>query len=417
LNNSVNKIHPIILYSSLYYLLYNVFFTKQIYNYNHLNFNFIKFTFTVSINFIYLSFTLFLGGWWAYQEGSWGGWWDWDVSEVFGLFLWVILIKSFHKNLLIITLYRFYLTLLTYIMYLLLFYFFMQLNFSLISHNFNLNSSSNFISNIYYLFYIFSITIILILILFNYKIFLNVSSLIFIFNYNFKYYWTLKILIFIFSNTIILFSLFPILSSWIWSNLSIEYSFSIINFHNIIILMFIILLTLHWNLDILNLFLLFIFLYNSVVELIIVNSLIFFYYQHLIHYFIFWLIAITWIYSFAESSYWSYLNYGFNYYACYFYNSLKIDSPFLNYCKDFFNQNLFKNKNFNWWYDFSSLDFKTFVLSFSNSNSFQVFVHDVHDNSFVTIVSSLLENSILNCLLLVLILFLLKHYKKSMIVF
>jgi cytochrome c biogenesis factor len=20
---------------------------------------------------------LILGGWWAYQEGSWGGWWNW----------------------------------------------------------------------------------------------------------------------------------------------------------------------------------------------------------------------------------------------------------------------------------------------------------------------------------------------------
>lgn len=29
--------------------------------------------------------TLFLGSWWAFQEGSWGGWWNWDLSEYFSL--------------------------------------------------------------------------------------------------------------------------------------------------------------------------------------------------------------------------------------------------------------------------------------------------------------------------------------------
>ena len=31
-----------------------------------------------------------MGGLWAYQEGSWGGWWDWDISEVFGLFIYLV---------------------------------------------------------------------------------------------------------------------------------------------------------------------------------------------------------------------------------------------------------------------------------------------------------------------------------------
>lgn len=42
--------------------------------------------------------TLFLGGWWAFQEFTWGGWWNWDGVEVplLLLSLYVTLIK-FHN--------------------------------------------------------------------------------------------------------------------------------------------------------------------------------------------------------------------------------------------------------------------------------------------------------------------------------
>jgi len=84
---------------------------------------------------------LYLGSWWALQEGSWGGWWNWDSSEVFGVII-------FFK---LITIYHFYyfshrteLTVLyiqssCFIIF--IFYLFMQLNFGLISHNF---SSKNY---------------------------------------------------------------------------------------------------------------------------------------------------------------------------------------------------------------------------------------------------------------------------------
>ena len=45
---------------------------------------------------IILTITLYFGGWWALQEGSWGGWWNWDASEVLGLITLLYLILAVH---------------------------------------------------------------------------------------------------------------------------------------------------------------------------------------------------------------------------------------------------------------------------------------------------------------------------------
>lgn len=155
LNNTINKIHPIILYTSLYYVFYSYFIFKWTNIYMHTNFNFLKFIYTTSICFNYTFFTIFLGSLWAFQEGSWGGWWDWDVSEVFGLFLMLNIAKLFHKNYVNVTKASVSFELFNCICYLSIFYFFMQLNFSLISHNFNLNFLPVFTSNFFYLCCIF----------------------------------------------------------------------------------------------------------------------------------------------------------------------------------------------------------------------------------------------------------------------
>ena len=82
LNNNVNKIHPILLYSSLYFIFFNLFLNKSRLPYLHVNVNILKSFYSLPLLVFYLSFTLMLGSWWAFQEGSWGGWWDWDISEV-----------------------------------------------------------------------------------------------------------------------------------------------------------------------------------------------------------------------------------------------------------------------------------------------------------------------------------------------
>jgi len=43
---------------------------------------------------------LWMGSWWALQEGTWGGWWNWDSSETFGLLISATTILALHTVLL-----------------------------------------------------------------------------------------------------------------------------------------------------------------------------------------------------------------------------------------------------------------------------------------------------------------------------
>ena len=61
LNNSVNKIHPMLLYSSLYFILFNLFLNKLSLPYLHVNVNILKSFYSLPLLVSYLSFTLMLG--------------------------------------------------------------------------------------------------------------------------------------------------------------------------------------------------------------------------------------------------------------------------------------------------------------------------------------------------------------------
>ena len=138
LMNNINKIHPFIFYSGTF-LTFNVFILffslkpttsfssvlqfRQLYLWS-------PFSLIVSL------VALFLGSWWAVQEGTWGGWWNWDPSETFGLLFTLCILVNLHTI--------FYVGYLSYwkqkvkLMTLILIfsYFFIQLNFDLVSHNF-----------------------------------------------------------------------------------------------------------------------------------------------------------------------------------------------------------------------------------------------------------------------------------------
>lgn len=143
LKNSVNKIHPLLLYSSLYIFfaaVYRYFIIKQPKD--------LQFT-TLATSSVYtlvkgssslIFIALYLGSWWALQEGSWGGWWNWDSSEFFGLLIFYFIVLFFHipsflKSNTILVSYCF-----RVILFLFLFFFMLQLNFSVISHNFGFRS-------------------------------------------------------------------------------------------------------------------------------------------------------------------------------------------------------------------------------------------------------------------------------------
>jgi hypothetical protein len=51
----------------------------------------------LSFLFLFMSFSLFLGGFWAQQEFNWGGWWSWDSVEMTSLWLWLWLLLYTHQ--------------------------------------------------------------------------------------------------------------------------------------------------------------------------------------------------------------------------------------------------------------------------------------------------------------------------------
>ena len=395
LNNNVNKIHPILLYSSLYFIFFNLFINKLCLPYLHVNVNILKSLYSLPLLIFYLSFTLMLGSWWAFQEGSWGGWWDWDISEVFGLFILVNMLKLLHDDLIHNNRSVYLFSMTHYYTILLIFYFFMQLNFSLISHNFNLNLSSNFISNFLF------ISIILIIFVSKLKTYIKNLTFYNFYTINYRVFFTLSKstlfnFFFLFSTSaIILFSTFYVLSNWLWSNFNVTYSVGLVDFNLFTNLITILFVTIYWNLEFNYFLFILATLSNSVGLYFILLSSFNFSYSYLVHYSIYLSFIFNSIYKFTESSYWHQLNVGFTEMSYYFYNCIKVDSPMLNSSRLIIDYNLFNTINFNWWYDFSISDFKAFDLCLIIYSTFQKLIQDSDYNIFIVCINSLVENSLL----------------------
>ena len=76
LTNSVNKIHPLMLYISLFFFI-NIFILRDQSSLSYIlhkgNLQVVYFFKRLKLYLIIIFITLFLGSWWALQEGSWGG--------------------------------------------------------------------------------------------------------------------------------------------------------------------------------------------------------------------------------------------------------------------------------------------------------------------------------------------------------
>jgi len=141
LTNSINKYHPLMFYYA-FIAVFVVSVSTFTVNYRSL----LRFVSTwtmwyinslVLLRLCVITFTLFLGSWWALQEGSWGGWWNWDPSEFFGFFIMVFWFINLHTK------YshgngRITNRSLLFVKFIPLVYVFIQLNFSLVSHNFGI---------------------------------------------------------------------------------------------------------------------------------------------------------------------------------------------------------------------------------------------------------------------------------------
>lgn len=417
LNNSINKVHPILLYSSVFFMAYNMFLNNFYIKYIHYNSIFIKFSYQLLLSIVFLVFTLFLGSWWAFQEGSWGGWWDWDISEVFGLFILINALKLFHDKSIFNNHWNYVFSLSICFRILTIFYLFMQLNFSLISHNFNLHVLSNFISN--YSYFIFVILLFLNNMLtyrrefkLHNKILLRLNPFL-----NLNPYVTLALILITTASLIVLFSTFYVFSNWIWSNFYISYSVGLIDFSYIVTSILLYIIILYWNLESVYLLCLCILIYNHLIVGFLIMSSIRFCYTYLSHYFVYICLVLNTVYKYTESSSWTHLNLGFNESLYYFYNPIKTELPMINSYKLILSDNLSLIKNFNWWYDFSILDFKSFELYLNNNSTFQNLIHDSDFNIFIVCISSLSENSITLCFLIPFFSFIYCKFKNSIIVF
>lgn len=140
--NSLNKYHPFILYAAWMLLLstrlisapVNKIFTAHKFKIQNNSFWLIP-------AFYYIVATLALGSWWAYQEGSWGGWWNWDPSEVFGLYIMLLLSHNLHQQFKGAVSALWHTLSVVGLLSSIIYYCFMQVNFSLISHNFGFRDS------------------------------------------------------------------------------------------------------------------------------------------------------------------------------------------------------------------------------------------------------------------------------------
>ena len=132
--NKINRVHPPLFYLGFFiYVIVPLFTHTRKFQQNYRRY---KFILHCSYSFLFLSVSLYLGGWWASQEGSWGGWWNWDSSEVFGLCLFYAIVRGYHSQLHLSHGSRLGFFSLICAYSLLAYYFLMQLNFTLVSHNF-----------------------------------------------------------------------------------------------------------------------------------------------------------------------------------------------------------------------------------------------------------------------------------------
>ena len=154
LTNNLNKYHPLIFYVSAVLSFYPlIVFALPTSNWRPFQVRERIKTLTrvgvcvVSINL----FALYLGSWWAVQEGTWGGWWNWDASEVFGLLFTLFSLRLVHTSTHLTQYSALYLWVRTAGVVLVLAYFFIQLNFDLVSHNFGAKFFFFFSNNLFFL--------------------------------------------------------------------------------------------------------------------------------------------------------------------------------------------------------------------------------------------------------------------------
>ena len=230
LSNSINKYHPGLFYFTsltlfLYMGLYSILMTLSSKNFV---LNWLKNSISnKKTNLLALTtLTLFFGGWWALQEGSWGGWWNWDPSEVFGLLFILLFSWLSHQNYLKTSIFILVNNFFLWTLPIVIIYIFIQLNFDLVSHNFG-TKIDQFIDSSQ----ILTVLLLINILFLNLKLVTTYNRLLSILSLNgikhkyskrfkFSLIWVLSI-IFI-SSLQIFFSFLPLINDFTWKVLHIN---------------------------------------------------------------------------------------------------------------------------------------------------------------------------------------------------
>ena len=140
LTNMLNRYHPFIFYASVINisgcLLVLIFLKNRNVSYRLLS---LKTEILVRSNFwtLVLNFlALYLGAWWANQEGNWGGWWASDSSEMLGMLFLTISLIFLHSKTVASEHGRHLTWGIVFLNISFAFYYFLQINYELVSHNF-----------------------------------------------------------------------------------------------------------------------------------------------------------------------------------------------------------------------------------------------------------------------------------------
>jgi cytochrome c biogenesis factor len=167
LTNPLNKYHPVMFFTSYLFLFSMSNFSNPFFSYKSFNsrvntqqcnrfFIFKK----LSIYILLLTVSLYLGSWWALQEGSWGGWWNWDASEVFGLLILTFLLHQVHYHSYYNSAVLNSLQLLYKVLSVIFTYLVLQMSYTLVSHNFGLSLLGYGYTNIVFIIFLIIVSVV-----------------------------------------------------------------------------------------------------------------------------------------------------------------------------------------------------------------------------------------------------------------
>jgi len=157
LYNLILLIHPILIYFSYTYIIYILSKILFCFRQNFLIQDVVLFKHLENLKkFKILSFSIILGGIWAYTQLGWGGFWFWDPIENISLILWLVLIIFFHlKEYNFLNLSKNFF--LIFFSFFLIIYLFFSSRSGLVTsvHSFVINKNFFFLCIIFYIFFFF----------------------------------------------------------------------------------------------------------------------------------------------------------------------------------------------------------------------------------------------------------------------